>query len=78
MEGATCSSCAPDGSRESVKCQVRKKRVFLVGTINFNNNNLRGDNNINIAMNRMKAADITQLRYLFDMYLLCILLQKYY
>ena len=23
-------------------------------------------------MNRMKAADITQLRYLFDMYLLCI------
>ena len=27
----------------------------------------------NIAMNRMKAADITQLRYLFDMYLLCIL-----
>ena len=36
-------------------------------------NNLRGDNNFNIAMNRMKAADITQLRYLFDMYLLCIL-----
>ena len=26
----------------------------------------------NIAMNRMKAADVTQLRYLFDMYLLCI------
>ena len=23
MEGATCSSCARDGSRESVKCQVR-------------------------------------------------------
>ena len=22
MEGATCPSCAPDGSRESVKCQV--------------------------------------------------------
>ena len=36
-------------------------------------NNLRGDDNFNIAMNRMKAADITQLRYLFDMYLLCIL-----
>ena len=33
MEGATCSSCAPDGSRESVK--FGKKRVFLVGTINF-------------------------------------------
>ena len=25
MEGATCSSCAPDGSRESVKCQVRQE-----------------------------------------------------
>ena len=24
-EGATCSSCAPDGSRESVKCQVRQE-----------------------------------------------------
>ena len=35
-------------------------------------NNLRGDNNFNIAMNRMKAADITLLRYLFDMYLLCL------
>ena len=33
MEGATCSSCAPDGSRESVK--FGKKRVFLVGTIIF-------------------------------------------
>ena len=22
MEGAKCSTCAPDGSRESVKCQV--------------------------------------------------------
>ena len=39
----------------------------------FYSNNLRGDNNFNIAMNRMKAADITQLLYLFDMYLLCIL-----
>ena len=38
MEGATCSSCALDGSRESVKCQVRQEAcvtVFLVGTINF-------------------------------------------
>ena len=25
MEGATCSSCALDGSRESVKCQVRQE-----------------------------------------------------
>ena len=25
MEGATFSSCAPDGSRESVKCQVRQE-----------------------------------------------------
>ena len=25
MEGATCSSCAPDSSRESVKCQVRQE-----------------------------------------------------
>ena len=24
-EGATCSWCAPDGSRESVKCQVRQE-----------------------------------------------------
>ena len=24
-EGSTCSSCAPDGSRESVKCQVRQE-----------------------------------------------------
>ena len=31
-------------------------------------NNLRGDDNFNIAMNRMKAADITQLRYLLEMY----------
>ena len=30
-------------------------------------------NNFNLAMNRVKAADITQLHYLFDMYLLCIL-----
>ena len=35
MEGATCSSCAPDGSRESVNIKFGKKRVFLVGTINF-------------------------------------------
>ena len=35
----------------------------------YNTNNLRGDNNFNIAMNRMKAADITQLRYLFDLIL---------
>ena len=38
-------------------------------------NNLRGDNNFNIAMNRMKAADITQLRYLFDMYY-CVFYNK--
>ena len=25
MEGATCSSCAPDGSRESVKFQLRQE-----------------------------------------------------
>ena len=25
LEVATCSSCAPDGSRESVKCQVRQE-----------------------------------------------------
>ena len=25
MEDGTCSSCAPDGSRESVKCQVRQE-----------------------------------------------------
>ena len=31
-------------------------------------NYLRGDNNFDIAMNRMKAEDITQLRYLLDMY----------
>ena len=34
-------------------------------------NNLREDNNFNRAMSRMKAADITQLSYLFDM--MCIL-----
>ena len=38
-------------------------------------NNLRGDNNFQITMNRMTAADITQLRYLFDMYY-CVLYNK--
>ena len=33
MEGATCSSCAPEGSRESVK--FGRKGVFHVGTTNF-------------------------------------------
>ena len=35
MEGATCSSCAPDGSRESVKRQVRQERLFFIGKTKF-------------------------------------------
>ena len=34
MEGATCSSCAPDGSRESVKCQVLVRQEACVPSWN--------------------------------------------
>ena len=33
MEGATCSSCALDGSRESVKCQVRQEACVPIWNI---------------------------------------------
>ena len=33
VEGATCSSCAPDGSRESVKCQIRQEACVARWTI---------------------------------------------
>ena len=38
MEGATCSSCAPDGCRESVKCQVRQEACVPSWNNQLNNN----------------------------------------
>ena len=53
-EGATCSSCAPVGSRESVKCQVRQEACAPRW-----NSQLRGDKSSIIATENMNATDIT-------------------
>ena len=44
MEGATCSSCAPMAVVSQSSVKFGKKRVFLVGTINFMTNDLYYNN----------------------------------
>ena len=40
MEGATCSSCAPDGSHESVKCRVRQEANCNVMSSGYSPNDM--------------------------------------
>ena len=69
--GAICAVRTQSTRTQRHTEQTRQKVIVLI----FIQNNLRGDDNFNIAMNRMKAADITQLRYLFDMYY-CVFYNK--